>query len=178
MQVIWVGVVGHDQEGSRSNPFRPSSFSGRSHGQRMFAINYLLYTFHYFAVPLSLTYRKRFAAQEPFGWVVQHTSLTMHSRSDCVCEKATMRGQRIMLQAPGANAEISCGYLSPFKTGNLHFRGCSWFLDTCPHSALRQGLGSNSRSCRRGSSGPVRLVRHSLWSFWHCDDISTRIARL
>lgn len=80
VQDIWVRVVRHEQEGSRSNPFRPSSFSRRSHVQHMSAVKYLLHTFHYFAVPLPVACRKHPAAQEPFGWFVQHSSLRIVSR--------------------------------------------------------------------------------------------------
>lgn len=82
MQYIWVFVVGHEQEGRGSNPFRPSSFLGRSHVERMFDVKYLLHTFHHFAVPLLLTCGKHLAAQKPFGWFVQYTSLTVGSSSN------------------------------------------------------------------------------------------------
>lgn len=74
------------------------------------------------------------------------------------CKKATVRGRRITLQAPGANAERLHEYLSPLKTRDLHFRGCTCLLGHLSPLSASPGVGSNSRSCPRGRSGSVRLV--------------------
>lgn len=57
------------------------------------------------------------------------------------CERATLRRQIIMLQAPGANAETLREYLSPFKAEDLHLKGCSCFLGVCRPLSASPGGG-------------------------------------
>lgn len=70
------------------------------------------------------------------------------------CERVTMRGQRIMLQAPGANADRLRECLSPFKTGNLHFKGCncvSWAYG--PTQSVARGWNRTRVLAREGGLG-------------------------
>lgn len=76
------------------------------------------------------------------------------------CEKATMRGQRIMLQTPGAKEERYCEYLSPFKLED-YIQGLELFAWAYTSTQRLPGAGIELACCRRGASGSVQLARPS-----------------